>query len=183
VVVRPAAAGDWDEFATGHAGTYAGYNLFTPETAETLAAWHADSPFETPWRHAYVAASAGGGLLAGLSLAESARIRLARMVRMPAMMKVLNHVIRLVPADGLMREVPVSRFWFRPGHEAAARRLWEVVRWEWRDRGSVFLLWNDPRSALGRLFAPPPWMPNSSGSLVVAGPVPADPGKFLYSIL
>jgi hypothetical protein len=46
----------------------------------------------------------------------------------------------------------------------------------------VFLLWNDPRSALGRLFAPP-WMPNSSGSLVVAGPVPADPGSPLPDIV
>jgi GNAT superfamily N-acetyltransferase len=181
-VVRAAGAADWAEFASGLSAMYETYNLFSPETAESLAAWHADSPFDTPYRHACVAADARGKLVAGLSLAESARIRLARMVRMPALIRVLNHAIRLVPADGLMREVPVTRFWFRPGAEAAARRLWDTVRWEWRDRGSVFMLWTDPRSPLARLLQPPPWLPKSTGSLAVAGPVPMDPGKLLYPI-
>lgn len=50
--------------------------------------------------------------------------------------------------------VVASRFWYRPGAERAAVRLWEVVRWEWRARGSTFLLWSDPLAPLAHLLKP-----------------------------
>jgi GNAT superfamily N-acetyltransferase len=180
--VRPAGANDWEPIADGLRSTYAGFNFRPPENASELAAWHAESPFDTPYRHALVIEDAARTPLAGLSLTEGARLRDMRMLRMPRAMAILNGVLRLFPQDGVLRELSVSHLWMRARAEDAARRLWDVVRWEWRDRGSVFLLWMDPRSGLERALPRAPWMPHSTGMLAVAGPVDADPERCVHPL-
>jgi GNAT superfamily N-acetyltransferase len=179
--VRPVAPGDLEPYARRMDEAFSSFNFYPGESAERLAAWLAATPVDVPFHHAWVATDAGGDLLAGLALTENALIKSTRMVRMPTPMRLLNHVVRIIPRDGLMREAWVTRFWTRPGHEAAARRLWEVVRWEWRERASTFMLWSDPLAPLGRLLKPPPWMPHSTGSLVLAGPL--DPGRMIYPMM
>jgi len=181
--VRAAEPRDHEAFAGHLDAHYRDYDFFPPETAASLAAWLAETPVDGPFRFAYVIEDAGGNLLAGCALAELARIRTSRVIRMPRMTSLLNHVIRIVPRDGHMREASTSRFWYRPGAERAAVRLWEVLRWEWRERASTFLLWTDPRAPLATLMKPPPFMPKSTGSLVVAAPVPWDPARLVYPMM
>jgi GNAT superfamily N-acetyltransferase len=181
--VREAEPRDLERIAEGLNASYRGFNFYAPESAASLADWHAETPVETPWRFMYVAEDAKGELVCGLSLAETGRIKSTRMVRMPVPIRILNHLVRLVPKDGLMQEVGVSRFWYRPGAEQAARRLWEVVRWEWRTRGNTFMLWSDPLAPLARLMKPLPWMPKSTGTLAIAAPVELDERRYLYPMM
>jgi hypothetical protein len=181
--VREATPADFEEFAARLNTHYGDYDFFPPETPESLAAWLAETPVDGPFRFAYVIEDANGGLLAGLTVTESARIKTARMVRMPTPVWLLNHVIRIVPRDGHMREAPISRFWYRPGAERAAARLWEALRWEWRERASTFLLWTDPRAPLAGLMKPLPFMPKSTGSIVIDAPVPLAEGRLVYPML
>lgn len=181
--VREAEPRDLEPIAEGLNASFKDFNFYAPETARSLADWHAETPVESPWRYAYVAQDARGELVAGLSLTETGKIKSTRMVRMPVPIRILNHVIRLVPKDGLMQEVATSRFWYRPGAERAAVRLWEVVRWEWRARGSTFLLWSDPLAPLAHLLKPPFWMPKSTGTLAVQAPVEVDEKRLFYPMM
>ena len=183
VAVREAEPRDHEAFAERLDAHYGDYDFFPPETAASLAAWLAETPIEGPFRFAYVAHDRDGNLLAGCALTEMGRIKTTRVIRMPRIMRALNLLVRIVPGDGHMREASVSRFWFRPGAERAATRLWEVLRWEWRTRATALMLWTDPRAPLATLMKPPPWMPMSSGSLVIAAPVPLDPGRFVYPMM
>jgi GNAT superfamily N-acetyltransferase len=181
--VREAEPRDYEAFAAHLDASCGDYDFFPPENAGTLSAWLSETPVEGPFRFAYVIEDAAGNLVAGLALSELARIRTTRILRMPRVTSLLNHVIRIFPRDGHMREASTSRFWYRPGAERAAVRLWEVLRWEWRERASTFLLWSDPRAPLATLMKPPPWMPKSTGSLVLAAPVPWDPARFVYPMM
>ncbi|MGH7724246.1 MAG: GNAT family N-acetyltransferase [Candidatus Eiseniibacteriota bacterium] len=168
-------------FVEGVNTFHAEFNFYAPETAEGLRAWCEETPLESQFRHLRVAVTHAGEMVAGLAVIEGGRIRTTRMVRMPVVPWLLNHLIRIVPKDGLMREIGASRVWFRPGHEDAVRHLWRAVRNEWRDRGSAFMIWTSPRSPLQKVLEPPPWMPRSSGSFVVRAPVPASENRPIYS--
>jgi len=181
--LRPATSADYEQFSRRLNERFGDYAFFPPETAEHLSAFLAETPVDTPYRFAYVVEDDRGDLAAGLVVTELAKIRTTLMVRMPTPMWLLNHLIRIVPKDGHMREASISRFWYRPGMERAAIRLWEALRWEWRDRASTFMLWTDPRAPLAGLMKPPPFMPKSSGSLVIDAPIPLAEGRLVYPMM
>jgi hypothetical protein len=78
----------------------------------------------------------------------------------------------VVPADGVLREILVNRFWFRPGKEAAARYLWKRSRWECRNRGTSLMAFFDPRSPLARVIQLKPWSIRISMNPVIQWPTP-----------
>lgn len=177
--VHPARPDELAACAAGLEAFYAGVNLHVPETAESLAAWRADTPFDTPWRELFVVTDRTGVVRAGLGLAEVGRLKWTEIVKMPFVPRLASRLTGLLPADRRMREVAVSRAWFAPGHAAAARHLWAVARAEWRARGTVFMAWSDERLPLLEVFRSPRWMPRTQGRLVFAGPVPLDERKAL----
>ena len=181
--VREAREGDYATYAERLNERYRDYEFFPPESAASLASFLAETPAGTPYRFAYVVRDPEGEMLAGLVVAELSQIRTTFMVKMPTPIWLLNHVIRIVPRDRHMREASVSRFWFRPGAERAATYLWEVLRWEWRERASTFMLWTDPRAPLAGLMKPLPFMPKSTGSLVIDAPVPPADGRLVYPMM
>jgi hypothetical protein len=105
---------------------YRDYNLYSPQTAEGLADWWAQTPFATPYRHCLIAVGAAGNLVAGLALVEACRLMTLDMQRMPAFMRLLNAFDRFVPSDGVMRQLTTERLWHMPGYLRAARSLFEA---------------------------------------------------------
>jgi len=181
--MREATAADYEQFSQRLNERFGDYAFFPPETAEHFASFLAESPVDVPYRFAYVVEDAKGDLLAGLVVTELAKVRTTLMVRMPTPMRIMNLLIPIVPRDGHMREASISRFWFRPGAEQAALQLWEALRWEWRERASTFMLWTDPRAPLAGLMKPPPFMPKSTGSLVIDAPIPLAEGRLVYPMM
>jgi GNAT superfamily N-acetyltransferase len=183
VTVRAATPDDLGAVAAGMNRFYEGYNLYLPATAESLAAWLTRSPFPTPFRHCVVAVSATGEILAGSLLTEEYRLRIMEVSAMPGWMRFVNRFVGVVPADGILREVNVNQFWFAAGHIAAARHLWETLRYEWRDRGSAMMAFYDPRGPLPDVFRQPPWMPKGTSTVVVNAPTPMRDGTLLSPLL
>lgn len=88
---------------------------------------------------------------------------------MPAFARILNKFLSVVPSDGVLKQLNVNRLWYAPNQLSAARYLWETIRWEWRDRGSVIVCYFDPRGSLPEILRLPAWMPRSKFMLAVRG--------------
>lgn len=120
-VLRPAEYGLFAE-ALNH--FYADTNLFSPESAESLAHWVQTTPLDTPIRSLLVAVDAQDRPLAGMAVNEDFRLRQVRLVKMPLSIRLINQVLRLIPSDGIMREASASRIWRLPGQEQAPVTWW-----------------------------------------------------------
>lgn len=182
LTVRPATAGDMETITERLDAFYQDYNFYEPHAAEALAEWLQETPLDTPFRHYYVVSDRAGNLLAGLGLVEQHRLVEMRVDQMPATISLLNKLVKLVPADGKLRQLSASKIWFAPDQTEAARFLWETVRWEWRDRANTLTFVYDPRSPLKDVFSIPFWMPRPSLSLAVTGPVPIQEERLIHPI-
>lgn len=146
---------------------YQDYDFYIPQNGQSLGIWLQQSPFEEPFRQYYVAVNEKGSLLAGLSVAEHYRIVNMRVQRMPGAARLLNRVVKMVPPDGVLRQMSVNKIWFAPGHLSAARNLWEHTRWLLRNAGSHLVCSYDPGSPVPAIINPPFWLPKGA-SVVVA---------------
>jgi GNAT superfamily N-acetyltransferase len=151
---------------------YDTWNFYVPRTGQSLAEWLAQTPFDSPFRHYYVAEDNAGHLLAGIAVVEECRIADLQVEHLPMILQLLNKVVKLVPQDGTMRQLAVSKMWYAPGELETARHLWETVRWQWRDRGSTITFAYDPKSTFKEIFKTPLWIPQTSFTYAVSGPTP-----------
>jgi GNAT superfamily N-acetyltransferase len=183
ITIRAAHPSELDLIAQQLNTFYQGYNLYIPQTSETLGAWLAQPLGTTPFHHYVVAVSATGQLLAGLSLTEEYRVRTRQVPHLPTGIWLINKLLRLVPPDGELREVRIDKIWFASGGLEAARYLWETVRWRWGDRVTTLVVPFDPRGPVAAVYRIPLWMPRGSFTLAVSGPATMDDKKLIYPIL
>jgi GNAT superfamily N-acetyltransferase len=167
LTVRPAAAAELAEVAAAIDASYAGHDFARRWDQARLAGWLAASPFPDPVNHCMVVSDQSGRLLAGLGLHEEGRLSSLVIGRLPAHLKAANSVLHVVPRDGRMRNLVADKAWFAPGQLPAARYLWEVIRWEWRQAGTSLLLTHDPRSPVHDVIAARPWLPTTSATVAV----------------
>ena len=179
--VREARPSDLPIVAEGLNSFYEGYNLYPPQTAEKLTTWLEQTPFAEPLRHYYVVEDGRGTLLAGLAVVEEHRLTEMRVQHLPLSLRLLNKFVKLVPPDGRLRQLSASRIWFKPDQLLAARYLWESVRWLWRERGNTLTFAYDTRSPLSAIFRPPFWMPHTTFTYAVQGPVAVTPERLLFT--
>lgn len=172
VLVRGWRPDDLPEVADRLAAFAADHELSSPQDAAGLHRWLTTSPFRDPVNHYLVALDPAGRMLAGIGLREEGRLRSLDVQRMPAAVRVANLALRVVPRDGRMRNLQVSRTWCLPGRADAARQLWDTARWVLRERSTSLVTTYDPRSPLAAAFRTPPWMPTTSITLAVRGPDP-----------
>ena len=149
---------------------YNDWNFYAPHTSESLAEWLAKTPFDSSFRHYYVAEDNTGHLLAGIAVVEEYRIAEMQVEHLPMILQLINKVVKLIPQDGTMRQLSVPKMWYAPGQLQTAKHLWETVRWQWRDRGSTLTFRYDPKSPLKDIFKTPLWIPQTSFTYAVSGP-------------
>ncbi len=170
---------DWEEVAAGLNAFYEDFNFSVSESAESLAKSAQVGPFETSHHQYFIARDRAGNTVAGMGVAERFKERSIVVHQLPLTFRLLNAVMRIVPADGVVRELNVAKTWFAPGHVEAARQLFEYVRWRWRTQATSANALFDPTSPLARVFVTRPWSPTSSTVLAVRGPKPLTPGRFI----
>jgi len=180
--VRKITAGDLDAVARNMNTFYQDYNFYEPHTEASLASWLQETPLDSAFRHYYVAVDTEGNQLAGLGLVEQHRLVEMRVDQMPGAIRLLNKLVKLVPADGRLRQLSVVKFWFAPNQVEAARSLWETLRWEWRERANTLTYVLDSRSPLKGVFKAPFWMPQARFTLAVNGPVPMSKERLIYPV-
>lgn len=169
MIVRSAQPDEFEKITHQQNLFYRDYNFYKLETVETLTTWLATTPFAEPLNHYQVAVDRNGNILAGLSLTEQYKLVAMQIKHMPFFVKVLNRFLAVVPSDGSLRQVTAKRLWYAPGQLAAARYLWETIRWQWRNRGTVLVCYFDPRGVLPKVLRLPVWMPTSKFILAVRG--------------
>ena len=177
VTIRKAIPAEYEQIAHSLNAFYGEYDLYMPHTAKTLTAWLDETLFKRPFRHYYVAVDNKNQPLAGLAIAEQFRIVTMHVQNMPAPVRLLNKLVKMVPTDGILRQLSVSKLWYAPSQLRAAKFLWESMRWQLRDVGAHLLHSYDSRSPVVKIISPPFWMPK--GAAVIVGETKAEMGERL----
>jgi ribosomal protein S18 acetylase RimI-like enzyme len=180
LVARPAEAGELEEVAKRRNDFHVGYDLYSAETAGSIAAWREHSPFGFRFRDYHVVVDARGNLVAGAGLVEEGRLLSSQIISVAPPLRLANLVLRMIPHDGVMKRIAVDALWFTREQADAAAFLWEWMRWQSRDRASLAMVFFDLRSPLSRVIRMPRWFPSPRGTLVVAGPVPMREDRLIY---
>jgi GNAT superfamily N-acetyltransferase len=174
--VRPARPDDLEAFAAGYASFHADHDLWNPGEVDDLVAWLDVSPVADARNNAlWVVEDARGTVVAGLGTTEARRLTILHIEALPASLRLLNAVIRTIPKSRSMEMVRLSRIWFRPGAEPAARHLFEAIRWEARHQGNVVIATFDPRGPLGAMIAVSRWVPRTAFTLAIRTPLELRP--------
>lgn len=180
IAVRSASSNEFDAMAEGLNAFYGDYNFFTPQTAELLATWLARTPFDTPINHCHIAVDASGEVVAGAGITEEYRTVEMQVHHIPATMRWLNKLVKIVPPDGALKQLSLNKIWFKPGQLKAAQLLWETIRWEWREKANTLTVFFDPRSPVAAVFKFPVWLPKGKFVMAIRGPVAMDEDALLY---
>ncbi len=87
----------------------------------------------------------------------------------------------MFPADRVLRTIELSGLWHVPHQAAAARYLWDAIRYEWRDRVTNVATQADPRGPLVDLLRTGPSLaPRIEIMVPVRSPVPIDERAPVY---
>jgi hypothetical protein len=102
---------------------------------------------------------------------------------MPLSIKIVNFFLRLVPSDGVIKLVEARNFHYAPGQEDTAAYLWQMLRYQWRDRATGLRIDYDPRSPLHHVLRPSPIHPTTSITYAVHAPERIDTARLINPYL
>jgi ribosomal protein S18 acetylase RimI-like enzyme len=179
-VARPAEERDLEEIATRRNAFHEGYNLYTSESAASIAAWRAQAPFGFPFREYHVVVDPHGNLIAGAGFVNEGLLLSSQVVSVATPLRLANVFLRMVPSDGVMKRIVVDGLWFAGERAEAAAFLWEWMRWLGHDCASLAMAFFDVRSPLAEVIQMPRWIPSPPGSLMLAGPMPMREDRLIY---
>ena len=179
-IMRAIEPSEFEQVARKQNQFYQNYNLYPPETGESLTHWCAETPFETPFHHYFVVTDRTNNILAGLGLSEYCRLRKLIITHVPKTLEIMNKFLKVIPADRIIRELNLSRIWFAPGQRKAAQYLFETVRWEWRDKGNSLVAFSDTRSPAIQIYGLRPWTIKSMGSVALRCPTNISEDRLVY---
>lgn len=181
LVVRQAEMDDLDEVSSRLNQFYQAYNLFKPQTSESLAEWLAQTPVDRPIHHYFVAVGAHGNIVAGAGVTAMQHVMIERVNNPPLPLRTLNPIFNLFPRDYIIRTLPVSDLWHLPDQLAAAQFLWQSLRWQCREMGTTLMIPYDLRGPLAPIFQLKPWhQPRVELAVALHGPIPTSYGRLIY---
>lgn len=180
--VRPARPGEYAEIATALNRFYQDYDLYEPQTAESLSAWLNKTPFDDPLRHYFVAVNRDEKIVAGLAVTRQCQIMVMEVKRLPLPLTLLNKIVKMVPEDGILRQLSATKVWYAPNQLAAAQHLWEQVRWHCQVWGTHLTCFYDPRSSIPDVLQVPKWLPKANFTVVSTGSQPIGRGRLIYPL-
>jgi GNAT superfamily N-acetyltransferase len=181
-VVRLAESMDMDQVTENLNEFYQGYNLYEPHTAVSLMEWLQQTPISRPFRQYHVAVDKQQNILAGLAVTEYCQLATMNVKRLPLLLNWLNKVVKMVPPDGVLRQLAVTHFWFQPGREVAAQHLWQTVRYQYRDIGSHLTFAYDPQGPFPEIIQLPFWLPRARFQVLAGNGSPLAKDKPIYPL-
>lgn len=175
VSVRPARLVDPDELQQIAAGFHAfcANHLLAPSISPVdLQRWAAIELHGRPLNSYFVATDGADRIVGGLGIEREAALSSLEIIRMPGLTRAASRLLRVVPADGMLRNLNVKMAWFAPGHEATARHLWQSVRFHTHADGTTLVTTLAHESPLRQMLRTPPWAPRTSLRIVAKAPEP-----------
>jgi GNAT superfamily N-acetyltransferase len=183
LTIRPAQVNEFEQIADKLNEFYAPYNFYTPETGDTLRPWRDHRLLEEAVHEYWIALNPQNEIVAGIGIENESIYTETCVERMPAFLRVLNKLLKIVPSDGVMRNIDVEKAWYAPGQQDAARYLWRVMRYEYRHIGTAFLVTYDSRSSLKEIFAAFGWSPKAHAVVATYAPFTIGPDRLIYALL
>jgi predicted N-acetyltransferase YhbS len=182
VTVREIKPEEYEEFAHKQNEFYSGYNLYPPSSPDSIAnALSVSVEGKKPYRY-FAAIDTHGNLLAGAQSWARGLLKSDTFNNPPAPLRLLNRVVHLLPPDFIIRDVTVSGLWYEPGQIKIGQYLWEMMRWECRDQGTILAAGFDSRDPARELVTLKPWhQPRPKITFAVQAPAPLQRDRLLFA--
>jgi hypothetical protein len=181
VLIRPLGAGDDAAVVDALNAFYAGFDLYPRQTPSTFASLLAPTSIGEPVRQYRVAVAGDGTLAAGAAVTERFKLMWDHIDRLPRPLELLGRVIPVFPPDRVIRTIELSLAWHAPGRAVALHRLWDAIRFEWRDRATHVGALADPKGPLSSAFPVGPTLaPRVRLVVAVQSPVLLDEDRPVY---
>jgi hypothetical protein len=91
----------------------------------------------------------------------------------PKPLRILNKLMHLLPPDFTLRDVSVNGLWYASGQFKIAQYLWEMLRWECRERGTILTAAFDSRDPAMNVVTLKPWnQPRPKITVAIHAPTP-----------
>ena len=183
VTVREVEPADYEEFAARQNNYYKDFQLYAPADEHSISqALGISVEGRKPYRY-FAAVDKNGNLLAGAQTWARGMLKSDLIQDPPMPLRIMNSLLHLLPPDFIMRDIAVNGLWHEPDHLAAAKFLWECIRWECRDQGTTITAGFDPRDPTRLAVTLRPWhQPRPQITLAIHGPAPMDRSKLLFSL-
>lgn len=183
LTVREAQAEEYDEIAARQNAFYQEYNGYDPINGEQIARLASASPFGQPVYRFFVAVDAGGTPVAGARVWYRGLLKVDKLERLPLPLKVMNKAMRMLPRDGVLREISVQGLWHLPNHFGSAQYLWQWMRWLCRHDGTSLGIKFDQRDSTRKVVGLKPWhQPRIAIALALYGPALLDRSRLFYGL-
>jgi predicted N-acetyltransferase YhbS len=157
VNVREIDSHEYEEFAQKRNNFYSQYNLYAPSSPSSIAdALRVSVDGKKPYRY-FAAVDTQGNLLAGAQTWARGVLKSDMVNNPPRALRLLNRMIHLLPPDFTIRDIAVSGLWYESSQIKIARFLWEMMRWECRDQGTILAAGFDSRDPTRNVATLKPW--------------------------
>lgn len=178
---EPRDDSEWEETAAGLARFEQGWNMRVPKTAEQLRERSAVT-FQGERYQRYFIALERGRVLGGFELFEGARLQSLLFEHIPAPLRLLNLVLRVLPPDGNLRANTIGSIWWGPNRDDVARALWRHAGSAAAESGNAVGTQLDPRGPLRKFVPLKPWTIKGELSLAIRSPVPLSEDRLLSAL-
>ncbi|THE65579.1 GNAT family N-acetyltransferase [Salinadaptatus halalkaliphilus] len=129
---------------------YAETDVYRPYTVDGLTSRLADSPIDEPL-HRYVVATVDDEVVAGVFASEMHNVMSLVVDSLPPELEDADALPPAIPESKELRMTMLSDYWYAPGHEAAARALWNHLRANPGGANRIMLNY-DPRGRVGEVL-------------------------------
>lgn len=179
LVVRAACENDLEEIADGMNAFYRKHNLWSPVTPDFLRNFLGKEVAGIHPNNLYVV-TRGGRLVGGLSCSDRSRLVRMKLSNTPYYLRMLGGLLGVLPKSGILHALTMRRIWFKPGELAAARYLWQSLRYRLRQQSNSLGIAYDPQDTIANVFQIPFWLPMFKGYYVVKTNSPFNAERLIY---
>jgi predicted N-acetyltransferase YhbS len=181
LTIREIVSAEYEEFAQKQNIFFKQYNLYAPSSPDSIVhALGVSVEGKRPYRY-YAAMDARGNLLAGAQTWARGLLKSDTVNNPPRPLRLLNKVLPLLPPDFNMRDVSVSGLWYESGQIKIGQYLWERLRWECRDQGTILATGFDLRDPAISVVTLKPWnQPRPKITIAIHGPTPLRRDRLMF---
>lgn len=156
------------------------YNFYVARTPQDFNQWLSKTLDDNHINQYWLIRDSNQNVLAGIGISELFRLRKMHLQGKP-FQKSLNFLLNFMPANGDIKELGVSMFWYLPGQEEAAKLLWDSIRYDWRQFANTVLLQLDPDSPISQIIESDLWPQKTALNIAVRSTKPIDIQRLFYA--
>ncbi len=183
VIVREIESHEYEEFSVKQNKFYNNYNLYPVSDESSIEnALAVTVEGRKPYRF-FVAVDVQGNLLAGAQTWARGILKSDTFNNPPTPLRILNNIFHLLPSDFTIRDIAVSGIWYEPNQIHIAQFLWEMIRWECKEQGTIITSNFDPRDPAQVVVTLKPWhQPRPKVTIAIHGPNEINREKLLFGV-